>query len=53
MHFRYYLDPETGYPHIYKHGVDEKEIEHILLNLGEDRPGRDGSRINALHMHTF
>ena len=45
MHFRYYLDPETGYPHIYKHGVDEKEIEHILLNLGEDRPGRDGSRI--------
>ncbi len=45
MHLRYYLDPETGYPHIYKHGVDEKEIEHILLNPGEDRPGREGSRV--------
>jgi hypothetical protein len=45
MRIRLYLDPETGLPHIGNHGVDETEIREILAKPGEDRPGRDGSRI--------
>jgi hypothetical protein len=45
LNIRYYIDPETGSPHIYRHDVDETEVEDILLHPGEDRPGRDGSRI--------
>lgn len=45
MNVRYYLDPETGQPHIYNHGADEQEVEDVLEGPGEDRPGRDGSRI--------
>ena len=45
MNIRFYIDPETGLPHIYKHGVDEEEVEEVLENPGEDRPGRDGARV--------
>ncbi|MCP4346181.1 MAG: DUF4258 domain-containing protein [Desulfobacterales bacterium] len=45
MNIRFYIDPETGFPHIYNHNVDEDEIRDILKNPGEDRPGREGSRI--------
>jgi hypothetical protein len=45
MNIRFYLDPTTGQPHILEHGVDENEVEHVLETPGEDRPGRDGSRI--------
>jgi hypothetical protein len=45
MKIRYYLDPTTGQPHILEHGVDEKEVQDALETAGEDRPGRDGSRI--------
>ena len=31
--------------HIYKHGVDEEEVIDVLSNPGEDRPGREGSRV--------
>jgi len=41
---QYYLDPETGLPHIYKHGVTEEEVEEVLANADEDRPGRDDLR---------
>jgi len=27
---RYYIDPETGQPHIYKHDVAESEVEEVL-----------------------
>jgi hypothetical protein len=27
MDLRFYLDPETGEPHIYGHGVAEEEVE--------------------------
>jgi len=37
--------PTTGQPHILEHGVDENEVEDVLETPGEDRPGRDGSRI--------
>jgi hypothetical protein len=41
---RYYLDPDTGQPHIYGHGVSEAEVESVLRHPGEDRPGREDSR---------
>jgi len=45
MNIRFYVDPEGGTPHIHKHGVSEQEVEDILSNPGEDRPGREGSRV--------
>jgi hypothetical protein len=45
VNIRFYLDPETGQPHIYKHGVNEKEVEEVLRKTGEDRPGQEGSRV--------
>ncbi len=45
MKVRYYIDPETGQPHIYKHDVSESEVEEVLSHPGEDRAGRDGSRV--------
>ena len=45
MKIRYYIDPETELPHIYRHDVKEAEIEQVLNNSGEDRPGREGSRV--------
>ena len=45
MHIRFYTDSETGLPHIYNHDVDEEEVEDGLARPGEDRPGRDGSRV--------
>lgn len=44
MDIRYYYDPDSGDPHIYEHGVDENEVEHVLRHAAEDRPGHDGSR---------
>jgi len=38
MEIRYYIDPETGRPHIEKHGVSEKEAEAVLVRPMEDRP---------------
>lgn len=45
MRLRFYIDPETGAPHIYKHGVTESEVEEVLSRPGEDRPGRDCARV--------
>jgi hypothetical protein len=45
MKIRFYLDPQTGLPHIYKHGVKESEVKQVLTRTGEDRPGREGSRV--------
>ena len=45
MKIRYYIDPETDLPHIYKHNVEKEEVEVVLRKPGEDRPGREGSRI--------
>lgn len=45
MNIRFYLDPETELPHIYGHAVDEDEVTDVLANPGEDRPGREGSRV--------
>jgi hypothetical protein len=45
MNVRFYVDPETDAPHIYQHGIDEEEVTDVLLSPGEDRPGREGSRV--------
>jgi len=45
MEIRFYIDPETGLPHIYRHGVNEDEVEDVLRRPGEDRPGKEGSRV--------
>ena len=45
MRTRFFIDPETGFPHIFRHNVSESEVEEVLSSPGEDRPGREGSRI--------
>ena len=45
MKVRYYMDPETGLPHSYQHGVSEQEVEEILEWPGEDRFGYNGARV--------
>ena len=45
MEIRFYLDPETGLPHIYGHGVSEEEVEQVLRASGGDVTGRRGSRM--------
>ena len=45
MRIRFYIDPQTGRPHIENHGVREAEVEDVLCKPGEDRPGRECSRV--------
>lgn len=45
MKLRFYLDRETNESHMLEHGVSEDEVEYVLRNPGEDRPGREGSRV--------
>ena len=45
MNIRFYRDADTGDPHICSHGVDEDEVADVLESPGEDRPGREGSRV--------
>ena len=45
MRLRFNIDPETGEPHIYRHGVDEDEVEDVLRSPGEDMPGRNRARM--------
>ena len=45
MNVRFYIDLETGMPHILSHGVEESEVEDVLASPSEDRPGREGSRV--------
>lgn len=45
MLLRFYLDPESGDPHCFEHGVREDEVEAALVFSLEDRPGADDSRV--------
>ena len=45
MQVRFYIDPESGQPHILQHGVSENEIKGVLSQPSEDRAGREGSRV--------
>jgi hypothetical protein len=42
---RYFVDPETGAPHIHGHDVTEDEVEEVFARPLEDRPGRENSRV--------
>jgi len=42
---RFYLDPDTGLPHIYGHGVTEEAVEQVLRASGGDIQGSRGSRM--------
>src|SRR5262245_58746962 len=42
---RFYTDPLTDEPHIHQHQVIEEEVEDVLARPGEDRPGREGTRV--------
>jgi uncharacterized DUF497 family protein len=45
MKIRFYIDNDTGFPHIYKHDVRKDEVEDVLQKPGEDRRGKEDSRI--------
>jgi hypothetical protein len=45
VRIRFHIDPETGMPHIHRHGVHEDEAEDDLSTPGENRPGKEGSWI--------
>jgi len=45
VNIRFFIDPGSGIPHIYNHGVSEDEVEQALANRGEDRPGSKDSRV--------
>ena len=42
---RFYIDPGTSLPHIYKHKITEEEVKDVLCHPGEDRLGREGTRV--------
>lgn len=44
MEIRYYLDTDTGLPHVYGHGVTEAEVERVLRRPAEDGPSSGNSR---------
>ena len=45
MKVRYYIDPATGQPHLYKHNVTEIEVGEVLAHPGEDRAGSGAARV--------
>jgi hypothetical protein len=47
MEIRLYMDPETGEPHIFEHGVTVDEVREVLRRPGEDRAG-DGDTREAI-----
>ena len=45
MILRFHLDPETGEPHVYEHGVSEEEVRQVLIRRGDDFQGSRNTRI--------
>jgi hypothetical protein len=42
---RFYMDPETREPHIFRHGISRGEVGDVLARPMEDRPGVEGTRV--------
>jgi hypothetical protein len=42
---RFYIDSDSGQPHILRHNVTESEVEDVLSRPLEDRTGAEGSRV--------
>ena len=51
MEIRYYIDPDTGEPHIYEHDVSETEVEFVLMSEQKFPPGWDSERVERLLSH--
>jgi hypothetical protein len=47
MEVRFYIDPETGLPHIYNHGVTEDEVLQVLRRRGPIYRGDRNSRLKS------
>jgi hypothetical protein len=45
MELRFYHDPDTELPHIYHHGVTEREVEDVLRRPIEDAKSSRDSRL--------
>jgi hypothetical protein len=45
MELRFWIDPETGLPHIYAHGVTEEEVQQVLSRPGLDYPEKRKVRV--------
>jgi hypothetical protein len=45
VEIRYFLDPDSGQPHIYGHAVSEEEVQQVLRGPGEDLPAARASRM--------
>ena len=45
MMIRFHLDPDTGLPHIYGHGITEEEVRQILVTPGRYLRGTGDSRM--------
>lgn len=45
MELRFFVDPETGLPHIAGHDVTESEVTEVLSAPLEDGGGAEGSRV--------
>ena len=44
MNVRFYIDADSGEPHIERHGVTAKKVYDVLTRPLEDRPSQDGVR---------
>lgn len=47
MEVRFYIDPETGLPHIYNDGVTEAEVRQVLRTPGLIFRGERDSRLKS------
>ena len=45
LKIRYYIDPRTDLPHIYRHDASELEVEQVLERPAEDELAAEGSRV--------
>lgn len=45
MNMRFYIAPKTGLPHIYRHGVEEYEVQDVLDDPIETTDSRGNSRV--------
>jgi hypothetical protein len=45
VEIRYFVDQETGQPHIHMHGVTESEVTEVLSTPLEDGGGAEDSRV--------
>jgi len=45
MVVRFFIDPDTGLPHIEQHGISTSEVLEVLRGSSYHGPGREGTRV--------